>query len=131
VASDRTPPRWPAGPIGGAGGDPRRSTPPLDRRRFRGYNRGRSRFHEERVMPIYEYRCRDCGDRFEVLQRLGEGADRLTCGGCGAGSLEKQFSTFATASSPASAGAADGRDAMDCGAGACCGGGSCGFDPVN
>ncbi len=82
-------------------------------------------------MPIYEYRCRDCGDRFEVLQRLGEGADSLTCGGCGAGSLEKQFSTFATASSAASAGAADGGGAIDCGAGACCGGGSCGFDPVN
>jgi putative FmdB family regulatory protein len=79
-------------------------------------------------MPIYEYRCRDCGDCFEVLQRVGEGPEALACRGCGAGSLEKQFSTFATASSSSQAAAAG---AMDCGAGACCGGGSCGFDPVN
>jgi putative FmdB family regulatory protein len=86
-------------------------------------------------MPLYEYLCRDCGDRFEVLQRLGEGADGLACPGCGARILDKQFSTFATAggSSSAQAHAADAAacDAADCGAGACCGGGSCGLDSFN
>lgn len=81
-------------------------------------------------MPLYEYRCRECGDRFEVLQRMGDGADGLTCRGCGAGALEKQFSTFATAAASGAA-AAETCGAMDCGAGACCGGGACGFDPVN
>ena len=47
--------------------------------------------------PIYEYRCRDCGHRFEVLQRLGQGAEGLVCPGCGAEPVEKVFSTFAAA----------------------------------
>ena len=48
-------------------------------------------------MPLYEYRCAECGKRFEILQRLGQGADGLTCPTCGAAQLEKQFSTFASA----------------------------------
>ena len=48
-------------------------------------------------MPLYEYRCRDCGHQFEILQRLGEGADGLACPGCGAEALAKQYSTFASA----------------------------------
>jgi putative FmdB family regulatory protein len=46
------------------------------------------------MMPLYEYRCRECGHRFEVLQRLGQGADGLECPHCGAPGVEKQFSTF-------------------------------------
>ncbi len=61
-------------------------------------------------MPIYEYRCTECDHRFEILQRLGEGSDGLTCPGCDAPRLEKMFSTFAAAATegstaePASAG---------------------------
>lgn len=47
-------------------------------------------------MPLYEYRCPQCGHRFEILQRMGEGAEGLTCPRCGAGKVEKQFSTFAS-----------------------------------
>jgi putative FmdB family regulatory protein len=84
-------------------------------------------------MPLYEYRCRDCGNRFEVLQRLGEGADGLSCTGCGAAALDKQFSTFATGGSGDGFEAGAGCDAADCGAGAgaCCGGGSCSWDSLN
>jgi len=58
-------------------------------------------------MPLYEYRCPECGHRFEILQRMGEGAEGLTCPTCGAGKVEKQFSTFA-ASSTGGGGAAIG-----------------------
>jgi putative FmdB family regulatory protein len=54
-------------------------------------------------MPIYEYKCRDCGHRFEVLQRLGQGADGLACPRCGAEPVEKVFSTFAAAGESAAA----------------------------
>jgi putative FmdB family regulatory protein len=47
-------------------------------------------------MPIYEYRCNDCGNRFEILQRLGQGADGVHCPSCGEERIEKQFSTFAS-----------------------------------
>ena len=66
-------------------------------------------------MPLYEYRCQSCGERFEVLQRLGEGPDGLTCPRCGAGEPSRQLSTFAAgAGSGSSAGASGGA----------CGGGS-------
>ena len=71
-------------------------------------------------MLLYEYACRDCGHRFEVLQRMGDGAEGLVCPSCGHPEVSKQFSTFA-AGGGASSGA--GRDLA---AGPSCGGGACG-----
>ncbi len=59
-------------------------------------------------MPIYEYRCAGCGERFEVLQRLGEGAAGLRCPRCGAEGPTRQLSTFAACGSPKAGGAASG-----------------------
>jgi putative FmdB family regulatory protein len=92
-------------------------------------------------MPLYEYRCRDCGHQFEILQRLGEGAGGLVCPSCRAAALDKQFSTFATASG-SSSGVAHGAESAEslagCGAGgcgadmdACCGGGACAMEDFN
>ena len=50
-------------------------------------------------MPIYEYRCEDCEHQFEILQRIGEGAEGLVCPRCGVDHLVKQFSTFAAGDS--------------------------------
>ena len=47
-------------------------------------------------MPIYEYTCTACHHRFSVLQRMGEGNEKLTCEKCGAPKPAKQFSTFAS-----------------------------------
>jgi putative FmdB family regulatory protein len=52
-------------------------------------------------MPLYEYRCADCGTRFEILQRLGETAAGLCCPHCGKSRLAKQFSTFSASSTGA------------------------------
>jgi putative FmdB family regulatory protein len=41
-------------------------------------------------MPIYEYRCRGCGEHIEKRQTLSEGPLK-TCEKCG-GELEKQWS---------------------------------------
>jgi len=64
-------------------------------------------------MPIYEYRCNDCGNRFEILQRLGQGADGESCPSCGEERIEKQFSTFA--SSTAESGRRDAAPSAGCG----------------
>lgn len=46
-------------------------------------------------MPIYEYRCLDCGRKFEILQPMGERSESIGCE-CGDKShLERVFSTFA------------------------------------
>ena len=69
-------------------------------------------------MPLYEYSCRECGKRFEVLQRMGAGSDGVACPACGSKQVGKQFSTFASA---AAAGA------MPCGAPSASSCGSGGF----
>jgi putative FmdB family regulatory protein len=48
-------------------------------------------------MPLYEYSCRSCGERFEVLRRMGAGSEGLSCPRCGSEEVAKQFSTFASA----------------------------------
>jgi len=52
-------------------------------------------------MPIFEYLCKDCGLAFErIVPRYDSSVD---CAGCNSGNVEKQFSLFAVAGSPASA----------------------------
>ncbi len=63
-------------------------------------------------MPLYEYRCEECDHRFEILQRLGDGAEGLTCPSCSAQRLEKVFSTFAAA---ATEGSTVGASSAGCG----------------
>ena len=43
-------------------------------------------------MPIYEFECRECGERFEELTAAGTGSAR--CPSCGAANAERRFSTF-------------------------------------
>ena len=79
-------------------------------------------------MPIYEYACSGCGQRFEKLVRRF--AEEVSCPGCASGAVEKQLSVFAvgasSSSSSAPSGSACGVPEAGCGAGAC-GGGACGL----
>jgi putative FmdB family regulatory protein len=50
-------------------------------------------------MPIYEYTCKRCGERLEVLQRVGAGSEGLRCPRCRSHELERQASTFAGSAS--------------------------------
>jgi len=42
-------------------------------------------------MPVYEYRCENCGEQIEVLVRSGA-STTLTCPNCGSPRLEKLLS---------------------------------------
>ena len=46
-------------------------------------------------MPIFEYRCNDCTNEFEVLQRLSDVDAPTKCPGCGTQDTTKRFSAFA------------------------------------
>ncbi len=70
-------------------------------------------------MPLYEYMCRGCGARFEVLQRIGAGAEQTVCPKCGGHEVAKQLSTFASAMA--------GSGAMPCGSSSSSSCGSGGF----
>lgn len=46
-------------------------------------------------MPLYEYRCRDCGHRFEAMRRMSERTDPLPCPDCGREAAGLALSTSA------------------------------------
>ena len=59
-------------------------------------------------MPLYEYRCCECAEEFEVLQPIGaDGAD-LACPECGAARPEKLISSFACSGDDGAPGAGGG-----------------------
>ena len=47
-------------------------------------------------MPIYEYRCRKCGEVFERIQKVEEGGASLHCPSCGGEKPEKVLSSFSS-----------------------------------
>lgn len=50
-------------------------------------------------MPIYEYRCEDCGRRVSVLIRRLDQENEATCPRCGSRKLSRLWSRFAIARS--------------------------------
>lgn len=53
-------------------------------------------------MPIYEYECRRCGERFEVLQKMNEDNSRVRCPRCNADRPQRVLSTFSSGSAGSS-----------------------------
>jgi len=45
-------------------------------------------------MPIYEYRCKECGERFEKLVRFSTSTSEIKCPKCGGQKVEKLISAF-------------------------------------
>ncbi len=43
-------------------------------------------------MPIYEYLCAACGERFSKLQKMGADAAETACPSCGSAEVERQIS---------------------------------------
>lgn len=43
-------------------------------------------------MPIYEYKCRDCGKISELLVGVGQGSPEIKCAFCSSINLEKIIS---------------------------------------
>ena len=52
-------------------------------------------------MPIYEYLCDSCGDKFEKLVRRASDVMESGCPSCGDKHLTQQYSTFAARGSQA------------------------------
>ena len=46
-------------------------------------------------MPLYEYQCRSCDTRFEMLRRMKDADTDLECPNCHSNKVVRQFSTFA------------------------------------
>ena len=46
-------------------------------------------------MPIYEYRCEECGRTYEEIRRMSEADKDLQCPTCESKKVKRQVSTFA------------------------------------
>ena len=50
-------------------------------------------------MPIYEYRCRECGERFELRRSISDSDSEIKCPKCQAEHPERLLSLFANSPS--------------------------------
>ena len=75
-------------------------------------------------MPIYEYRCEDCGTKFEKLVRRSAEASETECPKCGQMYLKPESSTFAANAN----GAPKSADMPSCPSGQCSNPGMCGMN---
>ena len=73
-------------------------------------------------MPLYEYKCEECGKMFEQLMRSSSDQPDV-CPKCGGKKLAKQFSSFSASVHE--------HNALPCASGGCspdsCAGGTCPF----
>ncbi|HHY96384.1 MAG TPA: zinc ribbon domain-containing protein [Firmicutes bacterium] len=65
-------------------------------------------------MPVYEFRCRACGHKFEILCRMGETGAGLECPQCGAKAPTRLISAFRTISSGGNGGGSSGSSCAGC-----------------
>jgi putative FmdB family regulatory protein len=45
-------------------------------------------------MPIYEYKCRECGEIFETFKALNDNDSEVVCPRCGAKKPDRLISSF-------------------------------------
>jgi len=70
-------------------------------------------------MPIFEYKCNDCGNKFDVLHKSSSNLEEVICPDCQSKNNKKLLSSFS-----ASIGSSSSFDS-----GSTCSNGSCGFNP--
>ena len=76
-------------------------------------------------MPIYEYRCEDCGTKFEKLVRRSSEGPNVECPSCGQKHLKQELSTFAA---HAGNGGSKSAEMPACPSGQCSNPGMCGMN---
>ncbi len=82
-------------------------------------------------MALYEYKCSDCEERFELMRSMSAADEAAECPDCGGLESRRLISNFASITPGASALSTNpvmnARMAGgDGGGGGCCGGGCCG-----
>jgi len=55
-------------------------------------------------MPIYTYRCKDCGAKFELLEGMTSERTELKCKKCNSKKIERTFEAFSVGKGNSSSG---------------------------
>jgi putative FmdB family regulatory protein len=50
-------------------------------------------------MPVFEYKCSDCGSKYDMFHKSSLKPEEVTCPKCGSVKNKKLFSAFATSNS--------------------------------
>ena len=50
-------------------------------------------------MPVYEYECTNCGEKFELRRSMSDNDSNIKCPRCGKGQPKRVLSTFFGATS--------------------------------
>lgn len=80
-------------------------------------------------MPVFEYKCKDCGTKYEILHKSGSNLEEVFCPNCKSTEYKKLLSSF----SP-SMGSSSSHSHGGCESGACglpeggCASGMCGLN---
>ena len=80
-------------------------------------------------MPVFEYKCNDCGSKYDMFHKSSLKQEEVSCPRCGSAKNKKLFSAFATANSSESdysSPCASGNCTPDYSGG--CASGMCGFN---
>ena len=78
-------------------------------------------------MPIYDYRCTDCGSIYDIYHKTRELAEDVICPSCGSAKHHRLMSIPAAAvTNSGSSASASAAPSCDSGGGCC--GGSCGIN---
>ena len=79
-------------------------------------------------MALYEYKCSDCEERFELMRSMSASDDLAECPECGGTKSRRLISSFASVTPGASAVSSSTATApvREVGGHSCCGGSCCG-----
>lgn len=70
-------------------------------------------------MPIYEYVCLDCGNRFDALRTMAQADAPIGCRACEGDHTSRTISVFAAVSAGRVVAGSDGGGCSACGGGSC------------
>lgn len=81
-------------------------------------------------MPVFEYRCLDCNNKFDVFHKTQNLETEIKCPKCNSENSKKLFSAFSASMESFSGGSESfSAPSYDAGCSSCgCGGGTCGID---
>jgi putative FmdB family regulatory protein len=78
-------------------------------------------------MPVFDYRCSDCGTTYDVYHKVKEISEDVVCPHCGSPSHKKLMSAATVSMGGKSSSSSFSPPPCESG-GECCGGGACGLN---